>query len=81
MKRLTLLLLIGLVITLLLPAKDYAKKVDELMSAYQKNCQFNGTVLIKKGDKIFYKKAFGCANREWDVPNDLESNLLFRLSV
>jgi len=30
---------------------------------------FNGSVLVAKDNKIIYKKSFGPANREWDVPN------------
>jgi CubicO group peptidase (beta-lactamase class C family) len=51
-------------------------KINELMSAYAENGQFNGTILVKKGEIIVYKHAFGLANREWDIPNTLDSKFL-----
>src|SRR5260370_22341743 len=34
---------------------------------------FNGTVLVARQGKVIYERAFGLANREWSVPNDLET--------
>lgn len=48
-------------------------KINELMSAYAENGQYNGTVLIQKGGRIVYEKAFGLANREWNINNTLDS--------
>jgi CubicO group peptidase (beta-lactamase class C family) len=50
-------------------AQDKAAKIDELMAQYHKNSQFNGTVLVVEGGKIIYKKGFGFANAEWEIPN------------
>lgn len=46
------------------------------MSAYAENGQFNGTILVKKGESIIYQNAFGLANREWNIPNTLDSKFL-----
>ena len=46
------------------------------MNAYADNGQFNGTILVKKGEKIIYKNAFGYANREWDIQNTIDSKFL-----
>lgn len=46
------------------------------MNAYAENGQFNGTILVKKGEKIIYKNTFGCANREWNIQNTIESKFL-----
>ena len=50
-------------------AQDKAAKIDELMAQYHKNNQFNGTVLVAEGGKVIYKKGFGFANIEWELPN------------
>lgn len=46
------------------------------MNALAENGQFNGTVLVKQGASIIYKNAFGLANREWNVPNTVDSKFL-----
>lgn len=51
-------------------------KINELMNAYAENGQFNGTILVKKGENIIYKNAFGLANREWNIPNTIDSKFL-----
>lgn len=51
-------------------------KINELMNAYAENGQFSGTILIKKGNKIIYENAFGLANREWNIPNTIDSKFL-----
>jgi CubicO group peptidase (beta-lactamase class C family) len=58
-------------------AQDKAKKIDELMSLYHANNQFNGAVLVAEGGSVIYKKGFGLANMEWDIPN--QPNTKFRL--
>lgn len=58
-------------------ALDKAAKIDQLISAYHEYGQFNGSVLVaEKGDVIF-KKGYGWAQMEWDIPN--ESDTKFRL--
>lgn len=76
MKRLSCVILIGSVIGLNLFSQSPEHKIDELMSRYAENGQFNGTILVKKGENIVYKNAFGLANREWDIPNTLDSKFL-----
>ncbi len=46
------------------------------MSAYAVNGQFNGTILVKKGENVIYKHAFGLANREWDIQNTIDTKFL-----
>ncbi len=46
-----------------------AEKIDKLMSQYAEYNQFNGSVLVAEKGKIIYKKGFGKANMEWDIPN------------
>src|ERR1041385_7456139 len=44
-------------------------KVDKLVSAYAEYGQFNGSVLVAEKGKVIYKKGFGFANMEWNIPN------------
>jgi len=44
-------------------------KLDELVSTYSEYGKFNGSVLVSDQGKVIYKKGFGMANMEWDIPN------------
>jgi CubicO group peptidase (beta-lactamase class C family) len=44
-------------------------KLDKLISAYADYGQFNGSVLVAEQGKVIYKKGFGLANMEWNIPN------------
>src|SRR3712207_7516248 len=50
-------------------AQGKAEKIDELMSLYHCFGLFNGSVLVAENGKVIYKKGFGLANMEWEVPN------------
>lgn len=50
-------------------AQDKAAKIDELMKVYHDSGYFNGSVLVAENGKVIYKKGFGFANMEWNVPN------------
>lgn len=54
-----------------------ADKLDKLMSTYAEYGKFNGSVLVAEKGKVIYKKGFGLANIEWDVPNQPDTK--FRL--
>lgn len=58
-------------------AQTKSEKIDELMSKYAEYGQFNGTVLVAEQGKIIFKKGFGLANMEWDIPNQTDTK--FRL--
>jgi len=34
---------------------------------------FNGTILVARQGTILYQRGFGLANREWNIPNDLQT--------
>lgn len=44
-------------------------KLDKLISAYAEYGKFNGSVLVAEKGKVIYKKGFGAADMEWDIPN------------
>jgi CubicO group peptidase (beta-lactamase class C family) len=52
-------------------------KIDEIMTMANKYRLFNGSVLVAENGKVIYKKGFGLANMEWNIPNTTETR--FRL--
>src|SRR6266436_2759532 len=58
-------------------AQDKGRKIDELVSVYNKYGQFNGSVLVADSGKVIFKKGFGLANMEWNIPNQPDTK--FRL--
>ena len=46
-----------------------AAKIDKFMAQYADCCSFTGTVLVADHDKVIFKKGYGLANREWNIPN------------
>src|SRR5690606_14244065 len=44
-------------------------QLDELLNKYTEYGQFQGSVLVGDQGKVIYKKGFGMANMEWDIPN------------
>lgn len=52
---------------------DLGKRVDSYVKQYTDLRTFSGNVLIAKGEKVLYHKAFGDAVVEFDVPNRLDT--------
>ena len=44
-------------------------KIDQLVSKYAEYGKFNGSVLVSDHGKVIFKKGFGMANMEWEIPN------------
>ena len=62
------------IITLLLSSnisfgQTKTEQLDQLLNQYLEYGQFNGSVLVADQGKVIYKKGFGMANMEWDIPN------------
>lgn len=51
-------------------AQTKVDQIEELLSTYEEYGQFNGSVLVSDQGKVIYKKGFGMANMEWDIPNE-----------
>lgn len=58
-------------------AQDKAKQIEQLLSKYNEYGQFNGSALVAENGKVIFKKGFGFANMEWDIPNQPDTK--FRL--
>src|SRR5689334_13412597 len=56
---------------------DLAPKLEELLSGYQKNRAFIGTVLVAKNGKVILEQGYGMASLELGVPNGPDTK--FRL--
>jgi CubicO group peptidase (beta-lactamase class C family) len=52
-------------------------KIDALIQKYVEFGNFNGSVLVAKGDGVVFKKGYGMANFEWNIPNSPDTR--FRL--
>ncbi|MBV1923242.1 MAG: serine hydrolase [Flavobacteriaceae bacterium] len=50
-------------------SQSKVEQIDQLLSTYKEYGKFNGTVLVSDQGKVIYKKGFGMANMEWDIPN------------
>jgi CubicO group peptidase (beta-lactamase class C family) len=60
-----------------LTAQDKTLKIDALLRQYQEYAQFNGSVLVADNGKVIFKKGYGDANKEWNIPNTPDTK--FRL--
>ncbi len=58
-------------------AQDKAAKIDELMKVYNSYGQFSGAVLVAENGKVIFKKGYGMANMEWNIPVEIDTK--FRL--
>ncbi|WP_303282129.1 serine hydrolase [Flavivirga amylovorans] len=58
-------------------AQSKVEQIDKLITAYTEYGKFNGSVLVSDHGKVIYKKGFGMANMEWDIPN--QTNTKHRL--
>ena len=58
-------------------AQEKAKQIDDLMQIYVANGKFNGSMLVAGNGKVIFKKGYGLANMEWNIPNTTDTK--FRL--
>lgn len=76
MKRILLSICIVL-ISLSSFAQSKEEKIDHLLSKYAEYKLFNGTVLVADDSGILFKKGYGFANIEWNIPN--QPDVKFRI--
>ncbi|MEW6757337.1 MAG: serine hydrolase [Acidobacteriota bacterium] len=50
-------------------AQDRPAQIDAYLAKLHDLHQFDGAVLVADAQGVFFKKAYGMADREWDVPN------------
>jgi CubicO group peptidase (beta-lactamase class C family) len=59
------------------PSPDKAAKIDEVVRAAHGLRQFNGAVLVAENGQVVFRKGYGMANMEWNIP--VEADTKFRL--
>ncbi len=65
---------IALVLFAVLPAKaDRAADIDRIAKQYHALGQLDGSVLVADQGKVIYHRAFGLANREWQIPHTTDT--------
>jgi len=53
-------------------------KINKLLNNYNSYSKFMGSILVAQNGKELFKKGYGMANVEWDIPND--SDTKFRIA-
>ena len=54
-------------------AKSLDLAIDQIMQARSAAGDFNGAVLVARQGHTVYERAFGLANLEWQIPNDVQT--------
>lgn len=52
-----------------------AKQIDDFIKPFAESGQFGGVVLASENGKIIYEKAFGLANADFKIPNQLNTRI------
>ncbi len=52
-----------------------AKTIDDYVAAFARAGQFSGVILAAEDGKIFYEKAFGLANADFKIPNQVNTRI------
>src|ERR1044071_5299964 len=77
-----LILAIVLLLTWNVPrlfAQDaFSKRADATIKNFKQGAEFSGAVLIGRNGKVLFQKAYGSANREWNIPNTTQTR--FRIA-
>lgn len=53
--------------------QDKVSKIDELLNTCLTNNQFNGTGLVAENGKVIFRKGYGSANFDYNLPNSPET--------
>lgn len=54
---------------------DKARKIDEFITPFVTSNQFSGVVLASENGTVIYEKAFGLANADYKIPNQLNTRI------
>ena len=54
---------------------DKAAKIDKFINPFVRTNQFSGVVLAAENGKVIYEKAFGLANADYKIPNQLNTRI------
>ncbi len=70
MKKIFLLLLLPIYVS---AQKNYSLELDKYAQAQMNIKGFSGAVLVVKQNAVLLKKAYGLADREWNIPNTTDT--------
>ena len=54
---------------------DKSAKIDKFITPFADAKQFSGVVLASENGKVIYEKAFGLANADYKIPNELNTRI------
>lgn len=57
---------------------EISSKIDTYVQPYLDMEAWSGVVTIAKGDQLIFQKAYGSADREWEIPNSIDTK--FRIA-
>ena len=60
---------------IILYAQNKADKIDNLLNHYYDKGHFNGVVLVAENGNVIYKKGYGKANIEWNIPFSVDTKV------
>ncbi|MEQ9439535.1 MAG: serine hydrolase [Cyclobacteriaceae bacterium] len=68
---------IGLLLILLVNSIAFGQKIeaqiDQVFQEFATQDDFQGAILVADQGKVLYEQAFGLANREWNIPNTVDT--------
>lgn len=70
------LIVTGFIISLNVSSQVKKSRLSEMMNTYHNYNMFDGSVLVAENGRIIYEEAFGMANREWDIPNTVDTKFM-----
>ena len=73
MQKIILILLLLLPFSVMAQKRNYSAELDRYTEAHEHLRGFSGTVLVMKQNNILLKKAYGLADREWNIPNTVDT--------
>ena len=53
--------------------RDKSREISNLVTGYHECGLFDGVVLVSEKSRVIYQKAFGIADREWNVPMTVDT--------
>ncbi len=54
---------------------DKSKQIDELIAPFAADGYFSGVVVASEDGKVIYEKAFGLANADFSIPNQIDTRI------
>src|SRR5918997_1470976 len=75
MKKAKILILVFSFVLSVFSQSSKARKIDEFITPFAKANHFSGVALASENGKVIYEKAFGLANADYKIPNQLNTRI------